>query len=110
VGISTVYKNFGFWSRRFEKIFSELLLFRYHLSSKRGVFLNLKKLDYPPPKDDVPTLVKIGVRVLDQEVENEKNLHTDRWTTGDQNSSRLDRLAQVLNLKSTKYINFIGYL
>jgi hypothetical protein len=44
---------FWFWRRRFLKIFSVFLLFRYYLPLERGNPLQLNKLDSPLPKDDL---------------------------------------------------------
>jgi hypothetical protein len=42
-----------FWRRRFFKIFSVFLLFRYYLPLERGYPLPLNKLESPSPKDDL---------------------------------------------------------
>jgi hypothetical protein len=42
-----------FWRRRFLKIFSVFLLFRYYLPLERGNPLHLNKLENPSPKDDL---------------------------------------------------------
>jgi hypothetical protein len=42
-----------FWRRRFLKIFSVLLLFRYYLPLEKGYPLRLNKLKSPTTKDDL---------------------------------------------------------
>jgi hypothetical protein len=42
-----------FWLRRFLKIFSAFLLFRYYLPLEKGYPLYLNKLESPLPKDDL---------------------------------------------------------
>ena len=42
-----------FWRRRFLKIFSVFLLFRYYLPLEKGYPLCLFKLESPLPKDDL---------------------------------------------------------
>jgi hypothetical protein len=42
-----------FWRRRFLKIFSAFLLFRYYLPLERGYPLLLNKPESPSPKDDL---------------------------------------------------------
>jgi hypothetical protein len=42
-----------FWRRRFFKIFSVFLLFRYYLHLETGYPLSLNKLESPSPKDDL---------------------------------------------------------
>jgi hypothetical protein len=42
-----------FWRRRFLKIFSEFLLFRYYLPLGKGVVLHLYNSEFPLPKEDL---------------------------------------------------------
>jgi hypothetical protein len=56
-----------FWRRRFLKIFSVFLLFRYYLPLEKGNPLPLNKLESPFTQGwFVPSLVKIGLVVLEK--------------------------------------------
>jgi hypothetical protein len=104
-----VWLNLGswFWRRRFLRIFSVFLLFRYYLPLERGNPLHLNKLEFPSPKDDLCQVwLKLAQRFwrrsrkckslqTDGQTDRQTDRRTDgRRTKGDQNSS-LELSAQV---------------
>jgi hypothetical protein len=75
-----------FWRRRFLKIFSAFLLFRYYLPLERGDSLHLNKLESPAPKDD---LCQVWLKLAQwfwRRSRKCKSLQTDRRTTDKQRS------------------------
>jgi hypothetical protein len=84
-----------FWRRRFLKIFSVFLLFRYYLPLEKCYPLPLNKLESPSPKDDFCQVWLKLAKWFGEEVENVKVYRrTDRRTPCDQKSS-LELSAQV---------------
>jgi hypothetical protein len=92
-----------FWRRRFSKIFSLFLLFRYYLPLEKGYPLPLNKFESPSHKDD---LCQVWLKLVlwfwsrsqkckSLQTDRQTNRQTDgRRTTGDQKSS-LELSAQV---------------
>jgi hypothetical protein len=71
-----------FWRRRFLKIFSVFLLFRYYLPLEKGYPLRLNKLESPPPKDDLCQVYLKLVMWFWRRSRKCKSLQTDGQTDG----------------------------
>jgi hypothetical protein len=76
-----------FWRKRFLKIFSKFLLFRYYLPLGKGVILHLYNSESPLPKDDVCQLWLNWRSGSGEEVENVKV--SDKCTTDNRRSEKL---------------------
>jgi hypothetical protein len=61
-----------FWRRRFLKMFSVFLLFRYYLPLEKGVALHMNNSKSPSPKDDLCNFGYNWTSGSGEEVENVK--------------------------------------
>jgi hypothetical protein len=77
------------WRRRFLKIFSAFLLFRYYLPFEKGDPLHLNKLESPFPKDDLCQVwLKLAQWFWRRRVENVKVYRQTDGKTDDKTDRR----------------------
>jgi hypothetical protein len=93
-----------FWRRRFFKIFSAFLLFRYYLPLEKGDPLHLNKLESPPPKDGLCQVWLKLARWFWRRSRKCKSLQTDRRTTDNRWSEKLTWAFSSGELKSYQII------
>jgi hypothetical protein len=105
-----LYLACWFWRRRFLKIFSVFLHFRYYLPLEKGNPLHFNKLESPPPKDD---LCQVWLKLAQwfwRRSPKCKSLQTDgqtvRWTDDGQPTIRIAHLSfQLRWAKKLKRLN-----
>jgi hypothetical protein len=84
-----------FLRRRFLKVFSEFLLFRYYLPLGKGVVLHLYNSESPLPNDALCQVWLNWPSGSEEEVENVKlmfNRQTDRQTDGQTDDGQPEKL------------------